>query len=68
MGVDIVGLLDEIDRLLKVKTLRSADRANLIRIRDRVKHGEPIRPYDEQVVWSYVSRYLGPVGQGVPYQ
>lgn len=59
-------LLEEIDRVLAVKHLRSADRANMRRIRERLTKGEPIRPYDQEVVWSYVERYLGPVGERVP--
>lgn len=50
-------VVEELKDLVNRKDLRSADRANMRRMLDRLKHGQPLSYQEKQNLWAYISRY-----------
>jgi hypothetical protein len=52
-----VDLQQEIDRVIKLRTIRSADRANLKRMREQLRRGVLLSEQERQNLWAYIARY-----------
>ncbi len=47
----------EIERVVKLRSVRSADRANLKRMLDQIRHGQLLTEQERQNLWAYIDRY-----------
>jgi len=54
----------ELERLLKLPNLRSADRANIRRMLDTVRRGRPLSTQERENLWAYTTRYTRTEGRG----
>ena len=52
-----VDLQQEIERVIKLKGIRSADRANLKRMRIQLRRGTLLSEQERQNLWAYINRY-----------
>jgi hypothetical protein len=50
-------LQQEIERVIKIRSIRSADRANLKRMLNQLRHGGPLSEQERQNLWAYIARY-----------
>lgn len=51
----------EIERVIKLKTVRSADRANLKRMLGQIRDGKLLTEQERQNLWAYIARYSSPL-------
>jgi hypothetical protein len=49
--------VDELERILKRKDLRSADRANMRNIHQKLRSGDTLSYQERQNLWAYLDRY-----------
>lgn len=52
-----VDLQQEIDRVIKLRGIRSADRANLKRMQAQLRRGVLLSEQERQNLWAYIARY-----------
>jgi hypothetical protein len=52
-----VDLQHEIERIIKLKGIRSADRANLKRMLGQLRRGTLLSEQERQNLWAYINRY-----------
>lgn len=52
-----VDLQQEIERVIKLKGIRSADRANLKRMLIQLRRGTLLSEQERQNLWAYINRY-----------
>jgi hypothetical protein len=50
-------LRQEIERVIKLRGIRSADRANLKRMLDQIRHDQLLSEQERQNLWAYLARY-----------
>lgn len=50
-------LHQEIERVIKLRGIRSADRANLKRMLDQIRHDQLLSEQERQNLWAYLARY-----------
>jgi hypothetical protein len=47
----------EIERVIKLRQIRSADRANLKRMLEQIRRGQLLSEQERQNLWAYIARY-----------
>jgi hypothetical protein len=52
-----MALIDDMERLARRKDLRSADRANIVRMVQQMRHGQGLTEQERQNLWAYFVRY-----------
>lgn len=52
-----VDLQREIERVITLRTVRSADRANMKRMLQQIRHGRLLTEQERQNLWAYIARY-----------
>lgn len=52
-----IDLQQEIERVIKMRNVRSADRANLKRMLEQIRHGRLLTEQERQNLWAYIARY-----------
>lgn len=52
-----IDLQREIERVIKLRDVRSADRANLKRMLDQIRRGRLLTEQERQNLWAYIARY-----------
>jgi hypothetical protein len=52
-----VDLQQEIERVIKLRGIRSADRANLKRMLEQLRRGTLLSEQERQNLWAYIARY-----------
>lgn len=51
---------DELKQLINRKDVRSADRANMRHMLDKLQHEQPLSYQERLNLWAYISRYTRP--------